>query len=958
MSSHPRRRATDHVRARPEGLLGRLRLRHKLALILIVAALLPVLGASTVAIRLVLLGLQSGARAQTERTLRVALNLVLGQVKEVFEATARLAETPGLPDTIFRDPAGVTDFLVERKHQLGNGLVEVADSRGEIVARLAVGGRYETTLAVEDNAEPITRALAYERRITIARAPKAGGLVLRASSPVVDEAYQLRGAVVVSVPLDASFADRLKAQLSADVVVYQDDAPTASSFVAADGRREVGFGAPKALAERVLAGRSTRPEVVETPAFGRLFAVGYAPLEDIEGRRLGMLAVAVDEDAVVEARNQAWRSLILGGASAVVFALALAALLSRRLTRPLGHLHAGAIAVARGDLDHRIVPETGDEIGDLAVAFAQMTTALKENRDRLAARMREIVTMHEVGRAVSSVLALDEVLHKVVEEAASVLQASRSALLLVTDDAAQGSDGGGRNALEVAAGVNLEGVHDLVELAETISWRGGPVRIEDVALEAELSQAAARSGVSGSLLAVPLEHKDRVLGMLLVTRRETAFTDADLRLLATFAHQAGAAITNARLYDEVQRASTSLEAKVQERTVELVVANQELGRALSDLRQAQAALVHSERMAGLGQLVAGVAHEVNSPAAAIQGAVDNLSENVNRLAKRARELGELRLDPSDRTRFFALVEQLAPRLAGARVEAPAQVRRSARELAQRLAQHGLEGVEAACRTLVEIGAAEAAYQIAQLAERHDSPATAETPETRAASIVFGALVGYLEEYAYLFRNTHAIRTAIRRITRIVGALKGYSHLDQAKVAPADLHEGIENTLIILHHELKYGILINRKYAELPAVPVYVDELNQVWTNLIHNAVQALGGKGEILIETELKGAEVAISIEDNGPGIPPEVMPKIFEPFFTTKAKGEGTGLGLGIVQQIVKKHGGRIEVSSQPGKTRFTVMLPVSGPEAAQGVPQASNPDGAGGGGDEAEKTEKAALG
>ena len=948
--NHPRRRASDRIRAKPEGLLGRLRLRHKLGLILIVAALLPVLGASTVAIRLVLLGLQSGARAQTERTLRVALNLVLGQVKEIFEATARLAETPGLPDTIHLDPAGVTDFLNERRHQLGNGLVEVADARGKIVARVAVGGRYETTLAVEEGADAVPRALAYERRITIARAPKAGGLVLRASSPVVDEAYQLRGAVVVSVPLDASFADRLKAQLSADVVVYQDDAPTASSFVASDGRREVGFGAPKALAERVLAGKSTRPEVVETPAFGRLFAVGYAPLEDIEGQRLGMLAVAVDEDAVVEARNQAWRSLILGGASAVVFALALAALLSRRLTRPLGHLHAGAIAVARGDLDHRIVQETGDEIGDLAVAFAQMTTALKENRDRIAARMREIVTMHEVGRAVGSVLALDEVLHKVVEEAASVLQASRSALLLVPADA---QEGGGRGALEVAAGVNLEGVHDLVELAETISWRGGPVRIEDVALEAELSQAAARSGVSGSLLAVPLEHKDRVLGMLLVTRRETAFTDADLRLLATFAHQAGAAITNARLYDEVQKASTSLEAKVQERTVELVVANQELGRALTDLRQAQAALIHSERMAGLGQLVAGVAHEVNSPAAAIQGAVDNLSENVNRLAKRARELGELRLDPSDRTRFFALVEQLAPRLAGARVEAPAQVRRSARELAQRLGQHGLEGVESSCRTLVEIGAAEAAYQIAQLAERHEAPAT----ETRAASIVFGALVGYLEEYAYLFRNTHAIRTAIRRITRIVGALKGYSHLDQAKVAPADLHEGIENTLIILHHELKYGILISRKYAELPAVLVYVDELNQVWTNLIHNAVQALGGKGEILIETELKGAEVAISIEDSGPGIPPEVMPKIFEPFFTTKAKGEGTGLGLGIVQQIVKKHGGRIEVTSQPGKTRFTVILPVSGPEAAQAVPQVSNPDGAGGG-DEAEKTEKAALG
>jgi signal transduction histidine kinase len=361
---------------------------------------------------------------------------------------------------------------------------------------------------------------------------------------------------------------------------------------------------------------------------------------------------------------------------------------------------------------------------------------------------------------------------------------------------------------------------------------------------------------------------------------------------------------------------------VKERTFELVVSNRELENALDDLRAAQAALVHSERMAGLGQLVAGVAHEINSPAAAIQGAVDNLSDNVSRLARRARELGEVRLTVEDRTRFFALVEQLAPRLAGARVEAPAMVRRQARELARNLTQLGVPNAEAACKTLVEIGAAEAAYNLAQLAEPHAKNAAPEA-NTKALE----ALVGYLEQYAYLFRNTHAIRTAIRRITLMVGALKGYSHLDQAKVTPADLHEGIENTLVILHSELKYGITVTRKYAELPAVPVYVDELNQVWTNLIHNAVQALGGHGEIVIETRVDGRSVAVTVQDNGPGIPTEVMPKIFEPFFTTKPKGEGTGLGLGIVKQIVDKHGGKIDVTSKPGCTRFTVRIPIDGP-------------------------------
>jgi signal transduction histidine kinase len=288
----------------------------------------------------------------------------------------------------------------------------------------------------------------------------------------------------------------------------------------------------------------------------------------------------------------------------------------------------------------------------------------------------------------------------------------------------------------------------------------------------------------------------------------------------------------------------------------------------------------------------------------------------------------VKLPPEERMRFFALVEQLAPRLAGARVEAPALVRRQARELATKLAQLGVPNAESACRTLVEIGAAEAAYNLAQLAQAPD--ASGEGGSIKSLE----ALTGYLEQYAYLFRNTHAIRTAIRRITRIVGALKGYSHLDQAKVSATDLHEGIENTLVILHSELKYGINVTRDYAELPAVPVYVDELNQVWTNLIHNAVQALGGKGDILIETrvadEKEGASVAVTVQDNGPGILPDVMPRIFEPFFTTKPKGEGTGLGLGIVKQIVDKHGGKIDVTSKPGCTRFTVRLPIAGPERA----------------------------
>ncbi|HEY1587413.1 MAG TPA: HAMP domain-containing protein, partial [Polyangia bacterium] len=494
MKGAPRRRASDRVRARPVGFFGYLRLRHKLGLMLTIAALLPVLGASTVAMRLVLAGLKSGVRTQTERTMRVALNLVLSNVKEVFEEAIRLSEQAGLSDLLLLDPQSTGELLQHKDLQLP-GLIEIADETGKVVGKRLMAGSQILPSSLSST-EAIRGALSYERRVTIARGPSPGSpLMIRASAPVVDDAYQLRGAVVVSVPLDAEFADRLKAQLAADVVVYQADAPTASSFVAVDGRREVGFAAPIDVTTAVLGG-ATR--VIEANAYGRIFSVGYAPLQDYEGHRLGMLAVAADEDALVAAKLSAWRSLALGGASAVLFALALAALLSRRLTRPLGHLHAGALAVARGDLDHQIVQETGDEIGDLAVAFAQMTRAVKENQERLAARMREIVTLHEIGRAVSSVLGLDEVLRKIVEEVASVLGAERGALLVTRPD----------GGLSIGAGVRLQGAEMLPALGEVVMRRGGPVRIEDVHEDDELRVPADNARVAGPLLAVPLEQKD------------------------------------------------------------------------------------------------------------------------------------------------------------------------------------------------------------------------------------------------------------------------------------------------------------------------------------------------------------------------------------------------------------------------------------------------------------------
>jgi len=179
-----------------------------------------------------------------------------------------------------------------------------------------------------------------------------------------------------------------------------------------------------------------------------------------------------------------------------------------------------------------------------------------------------------------------------------------------------------------------------------------------------------------------------------------------------------------------------------------------------------------------------------------------------------------------------------------------------------------------------------------------------------------------------------IAESSKRISGIVNALKGYSYLDQAPNQDVDIHRGLDDTLMILASKLKSGILVHRDYApDLPPVPAYGGELNQVWTNLIDNAADAMNGVGEITITTRGAGDAVEVEIADSGPGVPDGVTSRIFDPFFTTKAQGKGTGLGLSTSRSIiVDRHGGSISLSSSPTGSRFTVRLPVqsAAPHAA----------------------------
>jgi signal transduction histidine kinase len=166
-----------------------------------------------------------------------------------------------------------------------------------------------------------------------------------------------------------------------------------------------------------------------------------------------------------------------------------------------------------------------------------------------------------------------------------------------------------------------------------------------------------------------------------------------------------------------------------------------------------------------------------------------------------------------------------------------------------------------------------------------------------------------------------------RISDLVSAIKNYSYMDRAPLQEIDLHEGIDNTLKILHHKLKYGVTVDKKYsAEIPKISAYGSKLNQVWTNLIDNAIDAMDGKGELTIRTNLENNCVLVEIIDNGSGIPDEIQPHIFDPFFTSKDVGKGSGLGLDISRRIiVQEHKGNIRFESVPGCTNFQVRLPIN---------------------------------
>jgi signal transduction histidine kinase/predicted CoA-binding protein len=329
------------------------------------------------------------------------------------------------------------------------------------------------------------------------------------------------------------------------------------------------------------------------------------------------------------------------------------------------------------------------------------------------------------------------------------------------------------------------------------------------------------------------------------------------------------------------------------------------------LRSTEIVLQQSEKMAQLGSLTAGIAHELNNPAAAAQRGADQLRSAIHHLQQIQVALYNENLEAPQLETLNALDERVR-QLAAQPVNMD-MLEHSDRESEIETWLDGL-GVENSWEfapTLADLN-----YGADQLAILEHTYSPRQLPQ----------VIAWLGSTYSVYSLLNEIMQGTSRIAEIVKALKTYVYLDQAPQQSVNIHEGLDNTLIILRGKLKSGITVKREYAQdLPRIMAYGSELNQVWTNIIDNAIDAMDGKGEIILRTHLDKDWVTVEIEDNGPGIPEDIQSKIFEPFFTTKPIGKGTGLGLVISYNIINKHNGVIKVFSRPGKTRFIVCLPVN---------------------------------
>ncbi len=372
--------------------------------------------------------------------------------------------------------------------------------------------------------------------------------------------------------------------------------------------------------------------------------------------------------------------------------------------------------------------------------------------------------------------------------------------------------------------------------------------------------------------------------------------------------------------DKLKDMYENLELKVSERTKELNEKNQKLQKqkleiehqreelqvTLESLKETQSQLIQSEKMAALGQLIAGIAHEINTPLGAINASVNNVTDSIDTTISDLPRLVKTLLDSE--LKLFLRIMQLSKQQADS-LSSKAR-RQLKRETIKRLEDAKIDHPERVADNLIYMNIYDDLEKILPLL----STPNAQFTLSSARNIIS------------LRKNTDNITLAVTKASNVVLALKKFTHRElEGEKEPADIIDGLETVLTIYNNHIKQGVEVIKDFDPLPEIYCFPDELNQVWANLIHNALQAMQNKGTLTLKIRLKEKQLEVMVQDTGEGIADDIRDKIFEPFFTTKKAGEGSGLGLDIVNQIIEKHNGKIEFNSKVGEgTTFTVSIPL----------------------------------
>lgn len=612
---------------------------------------------------------------------------------------------------------------------------------------------------------------------------------------------------------------------------------------------------------------------------------GTARMASIEvrhsGEKIGTVMLDMDDSLLRQSVQSLERSFLAMLAFQVVSSvLAIGLLLDIRLIRPVMKLIRQSAQLARGDLTTAFQWDERNELGKLGASLEATRLSLKHLVDNLENIVAQRTTALEA--SVSSLRQLGDIgmdLAATLDRQAICMALQRHLGQLVPLDAFC-------IAMVNEAGDRLDAIYNIEDgvVATPPPWplahSSSPIVLA-YCEQRELHGADQAAGTMRSAVFRPLVVSGRRIGVVGVQSHAAAAYQAhELEILRSVCAYAAIALANADAY---QAAAASLD----------------------HLRQTQSQLIQSEKMASLGQLVAGVAHEINTPISAIKASGMNIAQALNLALGSMPGLLE-RLSPAEVRLFVQLIEA-APQ--ASTVISTREERALIRSATAELEQAGIADARHVAGIVAQLRVQDRVSEFLPLLRHRESGLILDTAYCLGVSIT----------------NSLNINTAVEHVSKIVFALKTFARTEQAgDMVLVDLSASLEVVLTIYQSQIKQKTELVRQFEPIAPIACLPDELNQVWTNLIHNALQAMSSSGTLTIGLSQVGEHAVVSVSDTGCGIPDAARERVFDAFFTTKPAGEGTGLGLDIVKTIVAKHQGRVEFDSEVGVgTTFRVYLP-----------------------------------